>query len=113
MFCSTFFKSGKSGKSGKSYSKQRAKRTNIEHTITPEDIIIPDYCPVLNIKLDVGDRKIHGNAPSIDRIDNNKGYTKENIMIISNRANMLKNNATLDELILIGKFYQNLKENQN
>ena len=34
-------------------------------------------------------------------------------MIISNRANMLKNNATLDELILIGKFYQNLKENQN
>lgn len=94
-------------------SKQRAKRTNMEHTITHEDIIIPDYCPVLNIKLDVGDRKIHGNAPSIDRIDSNKGYTKENIMIISNRANMLKNNATLDELILIGKFYQNLKENQN
>jgi hypothetical protein len=37
---------------------------------------------------------------------------KENIMIVSNRLNMLKNDATLDELIMMGKFYQNLKEKQ-
>ena len=94
-------------------SKQRAKKAGLEHTITVNDIVIPDYCPVLGIKLDVGDRKKHGNAPSIDRIDNTKGYTKENIMIVSNRLNMLKNDATLEELIMMGNFYRNLKENQN
>ena len=94
-------------------SKQRAKNAGLEHTITVDDIIIPDYCPVLGLKLDVGDRKKHGNAPSIDRIENTKGYTKENIMIVSNRLNMLKNDATLDELIMMGKFYQDLKEKQN
>jgi hypothetical protein len=95
-----------------SNSRQRAKKAGLEHTITISDIIIPDYCPVLGTKLDIGDRKKHGNAPSIDRIDNSKGYTKENIMIVSNRLNMLKNDATLDELIMMCKFYQNLKEKQ-
>jgi hypothetical protein len=95
-----------------SNSRQRAKKAGLEHTITINDIIIPDYCPVLGTKLDIGDRKKHGNAPSIDRIDNSRGYTKENIMIVSNRLNMLKNDATLDELIMMGKFYQNLKEKQ-
>ncbi len=91
-------------------SKQRAKGAGLEHTLTIDDIIIPDYCPVLGIKLDTGDRKRKGNAPSIDRIDNSKGYTKENIMVISNKANMIKNDATIDELIMIGNFYRDLKE---
>lgn len=94
-------------------SKQRAKKAGLEYTITLNDIVIPDYCPVLGIKLDTGDRRKKGNAPSIDRIDNSKGYTKENIMVVSNRANMIKNNATIDELIMIGNFYRNLKEKQN
>ena len=94
-------------------SKQRAKRDGIEHTITLDDIVIPDYCPVLNIKLETGDRRNNQNAPSIDRIDNTKGYTKENIMIVSIRANKLKKDATFDELIMIGNFYRNLKEKQN
>jgi len=91
-------------------SKQRAKAVGREHTLTIDDIVIPDYCPILNIKLEVGDRKNHENAPSIDRINNDGGYTKDNIMIMSTRANLLKKNATIDELIMIGKFYQNLKE---
>jgi len=92
-------------------SKQRAKVVDLEHTLTIDDIVIPDYCPVLNIKLETGDRKNHENAPSIDRIDNNKGYIKSNIMIMSTRANKLKKDATIDELIMIGNFYQNLKGN--
>jgi hypothetical protein len=92
-------------------SKQRAKSVGLEHTLTIDDIVIPDYCPVLNIKLETGDRKSHENAPSIDRIDNNKGYIKGNIMIMSTRANKLKKDATIDELIMIGNFYRNLKGN--
>ena len=75
-------------------SKQRAKVAELEHTLTIDDIIIPDYCPVLGIKLDTGDRKRKGNAPSIDRIDNSKGYTKENIIFIGNEANKNKNAVT-------------------
>jgi len=94
-------------------SKQRAKVAGLEHTITIDDIVIPEKCPVLGIKLETGDRKSHGNAPSIDRIDNSKGYIKENIMIVSNRANILKKDASIDELIMIGNFYRELKEKQN
>ena len=94
-------------------SKQRAKVAGRENTLVLDDIVIPDFCPVLGIKLETGDRKNHGNAPSIDRIDNSKGYIKENIMIISDRANKLKKDASIDELIMIGKFYQKLKEKQN
>ena len=38
------------------------------------------------------------NSPSIDRIDSNKGYIKGNVRIISLRANMMKNDANLQEL---------------
>ena len=94
-------------------SKQRAKRNGIEHNLTISDIIIPDYCPVLGIKLETGDRREKENSPSIDRINNDKGYINDNIMIMSNRANMLKKDATIEELIMIGNFYREFKENQN
>jgi hypothetical protein len=60
--------------------------------------------------LETGDRKSHFNAPSIDRIDNSKGYTKDNIMIVSTKLNLLKKDATIDELIKIGDFYRNFKD---
>ncbi len=91
-------------------SKQRAKAAGLEHNLTSDDIVIPDVCPVLGIKLETGDRKEHYNAPSIDRIDNTKGYLKENVVIVSTRANLLKKDATIDELIMIGNFYRNLRD---
>ena len=81
-------------------TKSRAKADNIEHTITKEDIIIPNKCPYLEVPL----TRIHGQGQlptnaSIDRIDNSKGYTPDNIQIISRFANLMKNGATKEQLI--------------
>jgi hypothetical protein len=40
----------------------------------------------------------HGNICRIDRIDTSKGYLKDNIKVISWRANRLKSDGTLEEL---------------
>lgn len=85
-------------------ARKRAKLGGFECTITKDDIIIPDVCPVLGIPLfaRVGagrsNRDQVEHSPSLDRIDNSKGYVPGNVCVISMRANMIKNNATLQEL---------------
>ena len=92
-------------------AKTRAKISNIEFDLKKDDIIIPEYCPVLGIKLQSNreNKKNRNNSPSLDRIDNEKGYTKENIMIISWRANKLKNNGTLEEFEAIVNYMKKCK----
>ena len=81
-------------------AKTRATRKGREFNIEIEDIVIPDLCPVFGVPL-VEDTEY---APSIDRIDSSKGYIKGNIQIISRRANLLKNNATIEELEMVINF---------
>ncbi len=88
-------------------SRKRAYKLGLEHTLTLDDIVIPANCPVLGIPLSMGDKVSHSGSPSLDRIDNTKGYIPENIIVISWRANMLKKDATLDELKSIAQFYSN------
>ena len=84
-------------------AKKRAQRKGIEFTITKEDIIIPETCPVFGIPLEFGKLKHRMNSPSLDRIDNSKGYTPDNIWIISYRANSIKYDATVEEIKLVAK----------
>lgn len=49
-------------------------------------------------------------APSIDRINQDSGYTKDNIRVISWRANHIKNDATLEELEKIVAYVKGQKE---
>lgn len=90
-------------------AQNRAKKKNIECSLVLEDIIIPDLCPILGIQLKK-DNKGHAqdSSPSIDRIDSKKGYIKNNIRIISFRANTIKNNATIEELELVLKDARNI-----
>ena len=84
----------------------------MEHTLTYEDIVIPDTCPALGIPLHREDRDTWMNAPSLDRIDNAIGYVPGNVVVVSRRANLLKKDATLEELQAIAKFYTSIdKEN--
>lgn len=80
-------------------TRQRAKEKGWEFNLEESDIVFPTHCPILGIKLIPGGQGIHTfNSPSIDRIDSSKGYIKGNIRIISLRANMMKNDASLSEL---------------
>jgi hypothetical protein len=78
----------------------RSKQRNREFTITLSDIIIPEKCPVFNKPLIYNTEY----APSLDRLDSSKGYTKDNIRVISRRANTLKNNSNIKELESIIKY---------
>ena len=84
-------------------SKNRASKKGLEHTLTLEQLkslYPPDNkCPVFDIELSWGFPK--DNSPSLDRVDSSKGYTFENCQIISNKANRIKADATLEELLLI------------
>jgi hypothetical protein len=80
------------------HAKERSKISGLEFNLNMEDITIPDFCPVLNIPLDSSDRN---HAPSLDRIDNSKGYIKSNVKIISNKANMIKRDSSIQTLLTI------------
>lgn len=101
---STVYRQKNPEKSMYTLLKSRAKKFNIPFNLNIEDIKIPEKCPVLNIPLlkesvKGGKKGPKHNSPSIDRIDNSKGYIKENIQVISNQANTMKNRASPEELL--------------
>ncbi len=83
------------------YAAVRAREQGVAITITKADIVIPDFCPCLGIPLARGAGKHQAGSPSIDRIDPARGYTPDNIWVISRRANVIKSDATLAELEMI------------
>ncbi len=88
----------------------RVKKKGLEINIDISDIIIPEYCPILGVKLIVKRGQgcgPHDASPSLDRIDSSKGYIKGNVQVISTRANLLKNNATVEELKSIIRYMEN------
>lgn len=90
-------------------AKSRSKKSGIEFNITLDDIIVPSLCPILNIPLFTSNLVVSPNSPTIDRIDNDKGYIKGNIIIISFKANTIKNSATIDDIGRVYNFYKKIK----
>lgn len=83
-------------------SRQRAKEKEREHTLTLDDLksIYPHngLCPIFGFKLEWNSKGFRETSPSIDRIDSSKGYTIDNVQIISWKANRIKSYATIEEL---------------
>jgi hypothetical protein len=86
-------------------SKQRAKEKGREHSITVADLkaIYPTdgCCPIFGIKLEFNEAGFRDSSPSIDRIDSSKGYTLDNIQVISWKANRIKGAASLQDLEML------------
>lgn len=79
-------------------ARDRARKNGREFDLTLDDIVIPSHCPVLGLPLDKEPGKENGGSPSLDRVDNTKGYVKGNVRVISRRANWLKRDATIEEI---------------
>jgi len=83
-------------------AKMRAQKQGLEFTLALSDISIPEICPLLHVPLEKGIKGFcRPYAPSIDRIDPRLGYTKQNVWVVSFRANTIKQNASLEELDLV------------
>ena len=93
-------------------AKKRSKNQGIKFEISKQDIIniYPknNLCPMLNIEIYPNQDKMRDNSPSLDRIIPNVGYTKDNIIVISYKANRIKNDATLQELKCIVSYLEAL-----
>jgi hypothetical protein len=98
-------------------ARKRAKQKELEFDLDLKFLrdTAPDICPVFKIKLDWSSwGKTNGiatdNSPSLDKIDPNGGYTKDNVIWLSWRANRLKSDATYEELLILAKWLKEFKE---
>ena len=84
-------------------ARHRALKRGVEFNIDLSDIVIPEVCPILGIPIVISDGtgKPGGrmDSPSLDRIDNEKGYVKGNVQVISHMANSMKFTANKEQLL--------------
>lgn len=85
--------------------KFSAKRRGLEFNLDYQELELPEYCPLLEIKLSYRDTKGFNspNRATIDRINNNYGYVSNNVWVISRLANVMKSSASMTELKTFAK----------
>lgn len=75
---------------------------NLEFSIEWFNISLPEFCPCTGEKIDYSNEsKDWRLRPSIDRIDNSKGYIPGNVWVISGLANTVKANANGKQILLV------------
>jgi hypothetical protein len=86
------------------HARTRANKAGVPFGLTLETFPpIPKACPWLGIPLAVGSGRISPNSPSLDRIVPAMGYVPGNVIVISVRANLIKNDATPDEIVAVAR----------
>jgi len=76
-------------------AKQRAVKYGRDCDLEIEDIKIGECCPVLGEKFGASNTDM---APTLDRVNNDFGYVKGNVVVISKKANRLKSNASIEDV---------------
>jgi len=83
--------------------------TEEERMLILEQISLPTHCPILGLELNYDGKGVQSfvrgeDSPSLDQIIPSKGYTVDNVQVISWRANRIKNDATPEELMKIAQY---------
>jgi len=84
---------------------QRAKAKGWDFDLTAAwfDKRFDAGCELTGLPFKRGKLKNNVYSPSIDRIDNDRGYTKDNCRLILNCLNMFKGTGTDEEMLMIAK----------
>ncbi len=88
------------------HAKARAVQKGIEFNLVEDDIVLPDSCPIMGLSFNRSTRKY---GYSLDRKDPTKGYTKDNVWVISQIANAMKWDSTHEERVLFAKWVLSLE----
>ena len=88
-------------------AKTRAKQKKIDFNITKEFVLFlldeqDNKCAITNLPITFSDSyegKIDQYRGSLDRIDSNLGYTKDNVQVVCAQVNIMKHQATTKDLI--------------
>lgn len=88
-------------------AKNRAKKRGWAFNITPEWVLsqYTGICPVFGIPLK-RNKGLADDSPTLDRVDNSRGYTKDNVIIVSMKANRSKNSLSLNEIEQLFNYYR-------
>lgn len=93
--------------------RHKCQRDGIKFDFTVDDLApFPLECPVLGLEIDYF-KKGHGGSnysPSIDRMTPEDGYVKGNVRIISQKANRLKQDSSIEEQIRLLAYATGVEE---
>lgn len=87
-----------------SRKKANATKSGVEFNIEFGELTFPTHCPLLGLELDYFAEGRAENSVSFDRINPNKGYVSGNVVIVSWRANRIKNDGSAEEHQKIADF---------
>jgi hypothetical protein len=87
-------------------ARMRAVEHGVPFDLHARDIWpFPNECPILGKPFaSPGNGVLSDNSPSLDRLIPSRGYVRGNVLVISHKANRIKNNATPDELRAVSRF---------
>ena len=95
-------------------AKKRAVKKGLPFEVTLEyviEIFPKDFiCPARRVPMFWATVAGRSDSPSLDRIKPELGYVAGNIIWVSFRANLIKNDATPQEILLVGNFYKTLEQ---
>lgn len=91
-------------------ARKRASERGLPFNLTIEDVVVPIVCPVIGIPLVVGDERCGPASPTLDRVIPALGYVRGNVVVISHRANTIKSDATLSELLAVARYVREQTE---
>lgn len=94
-------------------ARARSRKYGYEFNLTEADIILPKYCPLLGIEMFVTESRKGSkhSSFSLDRIDSSKGYTKDNVWVISHKANSMKSDSNYEDFKKMADNWKQFHEN--
>ena len=91
----------------------QCRRSGIDYDLDRDylESIWTGVCPVFDIKLTPRSDRHVDSTPHLDRIDPTKGYVKGNVAWLSRKANLIKSDATFEDIERVASWLKKVVDN--